>query len=173
MNKMKVKKNNFPVFTFKRKMNKKAIIWETFADVFLAGIVLFLAIFLSTLITNQTNKNIEDNIENKVFDMQSDEFFISYLNAEINNITFIDYITYYYIKQENLDVFTENVDSFFEEVYSTKVCWSLLINNNEFAKMNKCKKKEHLLDSTILVPLPDTYTMNLTLNITGYADEEE
>ena len=150
-------------------MNKKGLMWDTFADVFLAGIVLFVGLSLFFLITGIKEQNVNRVMEQKISKLNNDEVFVSYLNAKLKSgLTLSEEIQLAYINKEDRDL-QNNLDLFLERVYSTKTCWTLYKNNEIWMQQNICRKEETLIDSTVAIPLPSKEILLTRLHVRGFS----
>ena len=66
-------------------MNKKGIVWETISDVFLAGLIIFIGLTMFFLLNGLHQNRVNTYMDQKVSNLDNDEIFVSYLNAEIQN----------------------------------------------------------------------------------------
>jgi hypothetical protein len=121
------------------------------------------------LINGIHEKRIDDFFEQKISNLDNDEIFVSYLNAEIEpGQTLGDIIILAHLSNEDKKL-ENKLESFLEKTYSTKVCWRLYKENKEWLRRNKCRKKLDLLDSTIIIPLPNKDMLKTRLHVIGYA----
>jgi hypothetical protein len=150
-------------------MNKKGVIWEEMADLLLGGMLLFVTFSGYLLIQGLNQERVDSFIQEKVSYINQGEILSSFLGANINEtMTFQDMLTSAYINKDKVD--EEKLDLFFENIYSSKVCWKLFKEGHEWAKKNKCKNEEDILNANISMPLPTKEVINIKLLIEGYAE---
>ncbi len=70
---------------------------------------------------------------------------------------------------KNKDELENELDAFFEKIYSSKVCWEMSCDNRKWIEKNKCENKDMLVNSTLILPLPSKETLKVNLQIKGYA----
>ena len=192
MNKMKIKKNNFQIFSFEKKLNKKGVIWEEMADIFIGGFLILLAITGYLLITWSSSVNTSEFFEEKVTDLHHEDVFISYLHTKVqDDKSLSDMIMDAHIN-DDADELKTVLDGFLTEIYEGKVCWTLLRYDKEdkpitsgltgmsiqkeyrgkWISENKCKRKEKITmhDSKLELPLPNYEKIYIRLFIEGFAE---
>jgi hypothetical protein len=148
-------------------MNKRGIVWETMADVFLAGFILFIGTSMYFLLSGIHQQAVDRHFSQKITNVNTQDIFPMYLKAEVNGITISDSITQaYFDKTADLE---KDMDTLLEEIYSAKVCWILYKDNSEWIKKNECKREEILLNSSAYLPLPDGKTISVGLYVMGFA----
>ena len=146
--------------------NKKAQIVDGYA--ILVG---FLIISLGGLLyfgfTMISARSAENYFESRLEDIHNSDQLISMLKAEIESETMLDSIIR--MHYEGVDEPTvASFDSFFEKLYSTKVCWEIYKGESKWIEKNSCRTDEKIVDSTINIPLQDKEIIKLRLNIKGY-----
>jgi hypothetical protein len=148
-------------------MNKKGVVWETLADVFLAGFILFIGTSVFFFLNGMHQENVNLYFNRKITALNTEDLLPMYLHAEADVGNLGDEITKaYFGETDNLET---DLDALLEKVYSSKVCWELHKDNKVWIKKNNCKKEEELLSSSTYLPLPDKEVIKVSLYVKGYA----
>ena len=112
-------------------MNKKGVIWEEMADLFLGGFLILIAISGYLLITWSNGTVVSSFFEEKTINLNNEDVFISYLNAEIGDgKSLSDMIMDAHINEDTAELKLA-LDDLLTEIYGTKVCWTLLRYDSE------------------------------------------
>jgi len=158
-------------------MNKKAQ-WAEIQDVFLGGLIISLA-FLTFMGYIQLRKyNVESTFEEKVQELDND-FLIPLLSYEFEDGTILTNVIINAHVTEETDELNEKMDYLLQEIYTVNMCWALyregfdetFFNSDKmWVGSSSCKKKEHIINSDVILPLPDKETLKLKLVVEGYAE---
>jgi hypothetical protein len=145
---------------------KKAVVWEEWSDLFLGGLLILITMSGYFLLIGFHERQVENILQEKKAELNNDDVFISYLRA--NDYKLNDLVIAAYLNHDPGELGTE-MESFLEEVYQNKVCWTLYAEDTELVSANTCRQDETLLDSTIYMALPDESMVHIRLMIGGYA----
>jgi hypothetical protein len=149
-------------------MDKKGVIWDTFADWFLGGIILLTGMLFYFYISGMQTDRLEVTILQKSA-MLNQETIIPYLKTEVvPGKTLADIIMLSYLNNEK-EKTSDYIDEFLEKIYSSKVCWKLILNEKDWIEKNKCTTNKVLLDSSIDMPLLTNEILKVKLEILGYS----
>jgi hypothetical protein len=150
-----------------RKPDKRGVVWETLADVFLAGFILFIGTSLYFFLSGVQQDNTNSKFSQKITELNTKDIMQMYMKADANGRKIGDSVTEaYFGDSKNLE---KDLDLVLMQVYSSKVCWILYKDNKEWIKKNTCKSEEPLLNSSTYMPLPDGTSSDIRLYVKGYA----
>jgi hypothetical protein len=149
------------------KLDKKGVVWETLADVFLAGIILFIGTSLYFYLSGLQQENVNVAFSKKITELNTQDIVQMYMKADVDGRKICDSVTEaYFGDSKNL---AKDLDSVLNQVYSSKVCWVLYKDNKEWIKKNICKNEAPLLNSSTVMPIPDRTSIDVRLFVKGYA----
>lgn len=148
-------------------MNKKGVVWETLADVFLAGFILFIGISIFFFISGMHQEEVNTYFNQKITSLNTQDILPMYMHAETNGKSISNEMTEAYFGETNK--LETDLDLLLEKVYSSKVCWELHKDEKLWIKKNACKREEELLSSSTYLPLPNEEVIKVSLYVRGYA----
>ena len=150
-------------------MNKKGVIWEDIADIFLGGVIIMIAMTGYFLVSNFSEFNLKDRVEEKTNEILYEDVYVMYLNSKVDDkLTLSQAIIISKITNDK-EFLEEKLDDLLTDIYFDSVCWEFYIDDDKWTNKNKCRTDTELLDSEALVPLPNNEAINTRLLVKGYA----
>ena len=146
-------------------MNKRGVVWEELADVFLALLIIGMGITMFLVVSGFQNEKVDDYFEQRIENLNDDDVFVSMLQADIDGKTFADRLIEAHMQGELPD---EEIDTFFTTIYDAPVCWSMEKDGESWVSMHACSQDADILSGSVLLPTPDE-PINVSLVIEGYA----